>query len=113
MGIDLHLHSGRPHQPKRRQARKPTLIRQSYEHGETLAGLISELPTNTSGKLWMVDPYSDTVFNEQVAEAALREIPDLLNRCTSQAQTAAVQDLAAFLEACATTPGSYLVFAGD
>lgn len=113
MGIDLQLHNGRPHQPKRRQKQKPTLIRQSHEHGEALAALISELPTNTSGKLWMVDPYRDTLFNEQVAEAALREIPDLLNRCTSDAQTAAVRDLAAFLEACATTPGSHLVFVGD
>ncbi|MEV7891279.1 hypothetical protein ACWD3I_32230 [Streptomyces sp. NPDC002817] len=113
MGIDLQLHSGRPHRPKRRQKQKPTLIRQSYEHGETLAGLISGLPTNTSGKLWMVDPYRDTLFDEQVAEAALREIPDLLNRCTDGAQTAAVRDLAAFLEACASTPGSYLVFVGD
>lgn len=113
MGIDLQLHNGRPHWPKPRQKQKPTLIRQSYEHAETLAGLISELPTNTSGKLWTVDPYRDTLFNEQVAEAALREIPDLLNRCADDAQTAAVRDLAAFLEACATTPGSYLVFVGD
>ncbi|MFJ2239082.1 hypothetical protein [Streptomyces sp. NPDC087859] len=115
MGIDLQLHNGRPHQPKRRQKQKPkpTLIRQSHEHGEALAGLISELPTNTSGKLWMVDPYRDTLFNEQVAEAALREIPDLLNRCADDAQTAAVRDLAACLEDCATTPGSYLVFVGD
>ncbi|MEU9916033.1 hypothetical protein [Streptomyces sp. NPDC051001] len=116
MGIDLELHNGRPHRPERRrkpERRKPTLIRQSYEHGEALAGLISELSPNTSGKLWMVDPYNDTLFNEQVAEAALREIPDLLSRCSDDAQTAAVRDLAAFLEACATTPGSYLVFVGD
>lgn len=113
MGIDLQLHSGRPHWPKRHQKEKPTLIRQSSGHGEALAGLISELPADTSGKLWMVDPYNDTLFNEQVAGAALREIPDLLSRCTDDAQTAAVRDLAALLEACATTPGSYLVFVGD
>lgn len=111
MGTDLRLHSERPRRSGRR--RDPTLVRESYEHGEALAALLSELPTNTSGKLWTVDPYNDTVFNEQVAEAALREIPGLLDRCTGEAQTAAVRDLAVFLKACATTPGSYLVFVGD
>ncbi|MEU1982966.1 hypothetical protein [Nocardia sp. NPDC019395] len=80
MGIDLQLHNGRPHGPGRRSKRKPTLVRQSYEHGAALAQLIERLAANTSGKLWMVDPYSDMVFNEQVAAAAFREIPDLLDR---------------------------------
>ncbi|MFI1722737.1 hypothetical protein [Streptomyces sp. NPDC020489] len=111
MGIDLELHSGPPRRSGRR--REPTLVHASHEHGEVLAGLLSGLPRNTSGKLWTVDPYNDTVFNEQVAEAALREIPGLLSRCTGAAQTAAVRELAAFLEACATTPGSRLVFVGD
>ncbi|MER5400906.1 hypothetical protein [Streptomyces sp. NPDC002599] len=113
MGIDLQLHDGRPHWPSRRSKRKPTLIRQSFEHGEALAELIAKLPANTSGKLWMVDPYNDTTFNEQAAEAALREIPDLLDRCTDDAQVEAAEDLAAYLKDCATTPGSYLIFIGD
>ncbi|GAB4586821.1 hypothetical protein [Nocardia sp. IFM 10818] len=113
MGIDLQLHSARPQWPGRRSKRKPTLVRESHEHGAALAQVIEELPSNTSGKLWMVDPYNDTVFNEQEAEAALREIPDLLGRCADDARIDAVRDLAAFLTACATTPGSYLVFVGD
>ncbi|MYX32549.1 MULTISPECIES: hypothetical protein [unclassified Streptomyces] len=113
MGIDLQLHGSRPHWPSRRSKRKPTLIRQSHEHGEALAQLIAELPANTSGKLWMVDPYNGTTFNEREAEAALGEIPELLDRCTNDSQAEAVRDLAAYLENCATTPGSYLVFVGD
>ncbi|MET9519496.1 hypothetical protein [Streptomyces sp. NPDC002994] len=57
MGIDLQLHDSRPHWPSRRSKRKPSLIRQSGEHGEALAQLIAKLPANTSGKLWTVDPY--------------------------------------------------------
>ncbi|MFF3889676.1 hypothetical protein [Streptomyces sp. NPDC001914] len=113
MGIDLQLHDGRPHWPGRRTKRKPTLIRQSFEHGEALAELIAKLPVNTSGRLWTVDPYNDTTFNEQVAEAALREIPDLLDLCTDDAQVEAGLELAAYLKDCATTPGSYLMFVGD
>ncbi|MFJ4206466.1 hypothetical protein ACIP2Y_43580 [Streptomyces sviceus] len=113
MGIDLQLHDSRPYWPSRRSKRKPSLIRQSGEYGEALAQLIAKLPTNTSGKLWTVDPYNDTVLNEQEAEAALREIPDLLDRCTDDVQANAVRDLATYLQDCATTPGSYLVFVGD
>lgn len=113
MGIDLQLHNGRPHWPGRRSKRKPTLIRQSHGHGEALAQLIATLPANTSGKLWTVDPYNDTAFNEQEAEAALREIPDLLERCTDTSHIAAVRDLAGYLKDCAATPGSYLLLMGD
>ncbi|MFK0025368.1 hypothetical protein [Streptomyces sp. NPDC090798] len=113
MGIDLQLHDSRPQWPSRRSMRRPTLVREAHKHGEALAQLIATLPSDTSGKLWMVDPYNDTVFNEQEAEAALREIPDLLDRCTDDSQAEAVRVLAAFLEDCATTPGSYLVFVGD
>ncbi|WP_328491669.1 hypothetical protein OHS59_02205 [Streptomyces sp. NBC_00414] len=113
MGIDLQLHDSRPHWPNRRSKRKPTLMHQSHEHGEALAQLIVKLPLNTSGKLWTVDPYNDTVLNEQEAEAALREIPALLGLCTDEAQTEAVRDLAVYLKDCAATPGSYLVFVGD
>ncbi|UXX91158.1 hypothetical protein N7U49_00100 [Streptomyces sp. AD2-2] len=113
MGIDLQLHGSRPYWPSRRSKRKPSLIRQSGEYGEALAQLIAKLPTNTSGKLWTVGPYTDTVLNDQEAEAALREIPDLLDRCTDDVQANAVRDLATYLQDCATTPGSYLVFVGD
>lgn len=113
MGIDLQLHDDRPHWPTRRSKGRATLVRESWEHGEALARVLATLPANTSGKLWMVDPYNTTTFNEQVAEVALREIPDLLNRCTGDTETEAVRDLAEFLEACATTPRSHLVFLGD
>ncbi|MFD0361360.1 hypothetical protein ACFQZZ_07860 [Nocardia sp. GCM10030253] len=113
MGIDLQLHNSRPQWPRRHSRRKPTVVRQSHEHGAALAQLIAELPANTSGKLWMVDPYNDTVFNEQQAAVALGEIPDLLDRCTDNSHTEAVRDLATYLNDCATTPGSYLVFVGD
>ncbi|MFD0274044.1 hypothetical protein ACFVHB_09025 [Kitasatospora sp. NPDC127111] len=65
------------------------------------------------GKLWRVDPYGDTQFNEQEARAALGEITDLLQLCADAAQTTAVTDLAVLLKSCATTPGSYLWFIGD
>jgi hypothetical protein len=65
------------------------------------------------GLLPHVDPYGDTTFNEQQAAATLREIPDLLARCTDDAQVAAVQDLRSLLRACTETPGSYLWFGGD
>ena len=113
MGIDLQLHDGRPHWPGRRSKRRATLVRASHEHGEALARLIAGLPPGTADRLRAVDPYNDTVFNEQQAEAALREIPALLDRCTDSAQTEAVEDLAGFLTACAGTPGSHLVFVGD
>ncbi|MFJ8104777.1 hypothetical protein [Streptomyces sp. NPDC096132] len=113
MGIDLQLHKDRPHWPTRRSKREPTLIRASHEHAEALAELLARLPAPASGRLGTVDPYDDTVFNEQVAEAALAEIPGLLTHCTGPAHTAAAHDLATFLTACATTPGSHLVFVGD
>jgi hypothetical protein len=74
-----------------------------------------EEPAARHGWLFLcwVDPYGNTLFNEQEAEAALREAPGLLQQCTSGSQVAAVRDLAALLESCATTPGSYLWFIGD
>ncbi|MFD8504274.1 hypothetical protein ACFV2L_16335 [Streptomyces sp. NPDC059687] len=52
-------------------------------------------------------------MNEQESSAALQEIQDLRQRCGDERQLAALDDLAAMLEQCATTPGSYLWFAGD
>jgi hypothetical protein len=66
-----------------------------------------------SGKLTAVDPYGDTLMNEQESAAALREIHGLRQRCGEEHQLAALDDLASMLEQCAATPGSYLWFAGD
>ncbi|MEN2417429.1 hypothetical protein AABB02_04920 [Streptomyces rimosus] len=60
-----------------------------------------------------MDPYGDTLFNEQEAQAALPEAAELIERCTDASQKAALRDLAALLERCAATPGSYLWFMGD
>ncbi|MFD8598084.1 hypothetical protein ACFV1L_24065 [Kitasatospora sp. NPDC059646] len=112
MGIELELHSARPARSSWSTSRA-TLLRGSYEHGDALDQALSTLDPRGSGRLRQVDPYGDTLFGEQEAEAALREIPDLLERCVYESQAAAVRDLAALLTACANTPGSYLWFIGD
>ncbi|MFF8884045.1 hypothetical protein [Streptomyces flaveolus] len=110
MGIELELHSRRP---RRKGSSQETLLRGSYEHGEALASALSGLNRHGSGKLGWVDPYGDTLFNEQEAEVARREVAALTRRCTDERQKAALLDLAELLEACAITPGSYLWFMGD
>ncbi|MFJ9518458.1 hypothetical protein ACIRPK_09360 [Kitasatospora sp. NPDC101801] len=112
MGIELELHSVRPARSNWNMSRT-SLLRGSYEHGEALAEVLATLKVNGPGKLWAVDPYGNTQFNEQESQAALGEIAGLLTQCSDAAQTAAVTDLAALLKACATTPGSYLWFIGD
>ncbi|WP_328665211.1 hypothetical protein [Streptomyces sp. NBC_00328] len=67
MGIELELHSGRP---RRKGSFRDTLLPGSYEHGEALARMLSTLDRNSSGKLGWVDPYGDTLFNEQEAQVA-------------------------------------------
>ncbi len=52
-------------------------------------------------------------MNEQEASAALSEVPRLKEQCSDERQRAALDDLAAVLEQCAATPGSYVWFAGD
>ncbi len=52
-------------------------------------------------------------MNEQEAAAALIEVPRLKEQCADERQRAALDDLAAVLEQCAATPGSYVWFAGD
>jgi hypothetical protein len=108
MGIELELHSGRP----RKGSSRATLLRGSYEHGEALARALSTLD-NSSGKLGWVDPYGDTLFNEQEAEVARQEVAALVHECSDERQRAALLDLDGLLEACAATPGSYLWFMGD
>ncbi|GAA3998177.1 hypothetical protein GCM10022247_17920 [Allokutzneria multivorans] len=85
----------------------------SYDHGNALAEVLTWLPNDGSTKLSLIDPWRDTLFNEQEAEVALKEIPDLLQRCSDPRHAAAVQDLEQLLRACSRTPGSYLWFMSD
>ncbi|OKJ14069.1 hypothetical protein [Kitasatospora sp. CB01950] len=110
MGIELELHSGRP---VRKKSARDTLLRSSYEYGEGLALALSGLDLHNSGVLGRVDPYRDTVINEQEAEVARREVAVLIENAATEHQRSALLDLAAMLEACAATPGSYLWFIGD
>ena len=106
MGIELELHSERPAFHNWRAARA-TLIRGSDSHGEALACVLARLVRNGPGRLGRVDPYGNTLLNEQEAEAAL------LEHCVSGSEAAALRDLAALLQSCASTPGSHLWFIGD
>ncbi|MFJ7296146.1 hypothetical protein [Streptomyces collinus] len=110
MGIELELHSGRP---RRKGPSQGTLLRGSHDHGEALSRVLSTLDRHGSGKLGWVDPYGDTLFNEQEAQVARQEVGVLMQGCTDDQQKAALMDLAELLEACAATPGSYLWFMGD
>lgn len=110
MGVELELHSGRP---VRKGSPRGTLLRGSYEHGEALARVLSTLDRHGSGRLGWVDPYGDTLFNEQEAQVARQEVAVLTKRCTDHQQKAALLDLAKLLDECAATPGSYLWFMGD
>lgn len=110
MGIELELHSERP---ARKGPSRATLLRGSYQHGEALARALSRLDRNGSGKLGQVDPYGDRLFNEQEARVASEEAAALVEGCDDEQQRTALLDLAELLEACATTPGSYLWFMGD
>ena len=113
MGIDLELHSSRPTRNNWRKSRV-TLLRSSYGHGDALADAIGSLQLlEVPGRLAAVDPYGDTLMNEQETAAALREMHGLRQRCGDERQLAALDDLATMLEECAVTPGSYLWFAGD
>ncbi|MFD4250173.1 hypothetical protein ACFWQL_10575 [Amycolatopsis thermoflava] len=104
MGVELELHAGRPVRDG------SSLVRGSYEHGEALARVLDGVRT---GRLALVDPYGDTMFNEQEAEAALPQVAALLRDCADDSARAALTDLAGMLEACAATPGGYLWFMGD
>jgi hypothetical protein len=113
MGIDLELHSSRPARNNWRKSRA-TLLRSSHGHGDALADALGSLQLlGVPGRLTAVDPYGNTLMNEQEAEAALQEIHGLRRRCTDERQLAALDDLTAMLKHCAATPGSYLWFAGD
>ncbi|MFC0600215.1 hypothetical protein [Streptomyces palmae] len=110
MGIELELHSERP---ARKRSPQDTLLRGSYAHGDALAEVLSTLDRHHSGKLGWVDPYGDTLFNEQEAQVVRSEVAALLQGCTDKRQKAALLDLGELLEECAATPGSYVWFMGD
>ncbi|MEV4340439.1 hypothetical protein [Streptomyces sp. NPDC049590] len=101
MGIELELRQ------------RDTVVRRSYEHGETLALALDTLVPPGQGRLSQIDPYRDTRFTEQDAQSALPEVTALVDKCTSPFQRAALLDLAEMLTACAGTPGGCLWFIGD
>ncbi|GAB3415435.1 hypothetical protein [Flindersiella endophytica] len=110
MGIEIELHSTRPATSKWKASRE-TLIHGAYENGSALAAVLAKL--DPSHRLKLIDPYSDTVINEQVAEAAFPHCQSVLDLCESEQQVAAVAELAEMLRRCASTPGSHLWFIGD
>lgn len=111
MGIELQLHAERP--GARKRAAGATLLRESHQHGEALARALTTLELDPAGKLSWIDPYGDTLFNEQEAQVVRVEAAALAQRCTDEPQKAALLDLAELLEACAATPGSYVCCVGD
>lgn len=108
MGIELEVWVG---QASRNRGRRPdTLVRRSHEHGDALARALDGV---SHGRLAQVDPYRDTRFTEQDAEAALPEVAALVRECADPFRQAALLDLAEMLEVCVATPGSSLWFIGD
>ncbi|MGW8879230.1 hypothetical protein, partial [Streptomyces mirabilis] len=90
MGIDLELHSARPTRNWRKS--RATLLRSSYGHGDALADALGSLQLlGVPGRLTAVDPYGDTLMNEQEAAAALTEISSLRQQCSDQHQVAALR----------------------
>ncbi|MFD0277310.1 hypothetical protein ACFVHB_25850 [Kitasatospora sp. NPDC127111] len=108
MGIELALYDRRPPGSRKKPA---TLLHLSTGHGDALAAALAAHATDH--RLGRVDPYGDTLFNEQDAGAALAETAALLPRCATEPPRAAVRDLAELLAKCAHTPGSWLMFLGD
>ncbi|MEV7368694.1 hypothetical protein ACSHXN_28165 [Streptomyces sp. HUAS TT11] len=112
VGIDVELHSARP--ARNWKKARTTFLRGCYDPADALADALGSLHyLGVPGRLTAVDLYGDTVMNEQEAAAALTEVPGLMEQCTDERQRAALDDLAAVLQECASTPGSYVWFAGD
>lgn len=85
MGIDLELHASRPAHKNWR----PTLLRSSYGHGDALADALGSLQLlGVPGRPTAVDPYGDTLMNEQEAAAAVLEIDALKQWCGDERQLA-------------------------
>ncbi|WP_119294699.1 hypothetical protein [Streptomyces sp. YIM 130001] len=112
MAIDVELHSARPARNWRKS--RATFLRRCGGDGEALTDALGSLHyLGVPGRLATVDPYGDRVMNEQEAAAALSEVPGLREKCPDARQRAALDDLAALLGECVSTPGSYVWFAGD
>ena len=108
MGIDLRLYTERPPGHRKRPA---GMIRTWGDPASDLARVLARLGGDR--RLAAIDPYGDTEYNEQQAEAALREVQQLEALCATDGERAAVVALRGMLAECARTPGSYLVFVGD
>nr|WP_237419028.1 hypothetical protein [Kitasatospora sp. SID7827] len=106
------MHSARPRRLDPAHTRA-TLLRASHEHGEGLARVLHELPLDRGWRLWRIDPYDHTFFDQREAAAALGEIDRLLALCVDEEQRAAAVDLERMLGACAATSGGWLWFVGD
>ncbi|WP_316520322.1 hypothetical protein [Kitasatospora brasiliensis] len=115
MSIEAALYDGRPHTVRRGSGRRggPALLHLSTDHGPGLAEALAAHAGPSDHRLGRIDPYGDTLFNEQDAGAAFEEATALLARCTTEAQRAAVRDLRNLLANCAATPGSWLCLIGD
>ncbi|MFE4973979.1 hypothetical protein ACFRAR_17955 [Kitasatospora sp. NPDC056651] len=110
MSIEVALYDGRP---KGGDRDRPAMLHLSTGHGGGLAAALAEHARPSDHRLGRIDPYGDTLFNEQDAGAAFEEATALLARCTDEAQRAAVRDLRNLLAHCAATPGSWLCLYGD
>ncbi|WP_229899283.1 hypothetical protein [Streptomyces capoamus] len=106
MGVDLQLRveSG----ARRKGRREETVVRASHEHGEALARILDERLRRGTGRLGQIDPYRDTRFNEQDAQAALPEVYALAREWADASGRAALLDLAELLQECVARPGSCL-----
>ncbi|MGW3077702.1 MULTISPECIES: hypothetical protein [unclassified Kitasatospora] len=109
MGIDMALYDGRPNDGRRT---RPRMLHLSSP-GEALTIALARHTDPAHHRLGRIDPYGDTLFNEQDAGAAFEEATALLARCTTEEQRAAVRDLRNLLANCAAVPGSWLAFHGD
>ncbi|MFF4384269.1 hypothetical protein [Kitasatospora sp. NPDC001547] len=109
MSIDIALYDGRPNSGHRTA---PRMLHLSSP-GEALDDALARHTDPARHRLGRIDPYRDTLFNEQDAGAAFEEATALLARCTTEAQRAAVRELRNLLANCAAIPGSWLVLQGD
>ncbi|MFD4659106.1 hypothetical protein ACFWP2_26145 [Kitasatospora sp. NPDC058444] len=110
MSIEAALYDGRPNNGRRTS---PNLLHLSTGHGAGLADALAEHARPSDHRLGRIDPYGDTLFNEQDAGAAFEEATALLARCTTEEQRAAVRDLRNLLANCAAVTGSWLCLYGD
>nr|WP_239096214.1 hypothetical protein [Streptomyces sp. SID11385] len=106
------MHTERPAAGNGQRSRA-TLLHGSYGHGEALAAALPAYAPHGSSWLARIDPYGDTLFNEQTAGIAHGEALALLAHCAEVRGRAALSDLAELLARCARTPGSWVWCMGD